>query len=205
MFTGTTSPRNQPSSRLRKTLCPTLPASSLAPITATDRGRKILSRLRVPTSLPYESRWSRAQIARSGVSNVGTPQSIRARFRGLFREATHSMAARYCFIDYDRELAIVAEIGNGKERRLIGIGRLVADPSRETAEFAILVPDDWQGHGLGTALTDYCLEVARRWGVKRAVAETESDNERMLAVFRHCGFELRVDQPGGTAVASRTL
>ena len=115
------------------------------------------------------------------------------------------MAARYCFIDYDRELAIVAEIGQGKERRLIGIGRLVADPSRETAEFAILVPDEWQGRGLGTALTNYCLQVAEQWGVRRVVAETEWDNDRMLAAFRHCGFDVPPADPGGTVVASRTL
>ena len=58
-----------------------------------------------------------------------------------FKLTTHEMATRYCFIDYDRELAIVAEVEEEGERRLIGVGRLVADPDHETAEYAVIVVD----------------------------------------------------------------
>ena len=69
------------------------------------------------------------------------------------------------------------------ERKLIGVGRLVADADHETAEYAVLVGDRWHGHGLGGVLTDYCLEIARGWGLSRMVAETTTDNARMLALF----------------------
>ena len=78
--------------------------------------------------------------------------------------------------------------GSGK---LIGVGRLVADVDHEAAEYAVIVVDRWHGHGLGGLLTDYCLEVAKRWGVKRIVAETSKDNARMLATFRNRGFPQR--------------
>ena len=56
------------------------------------------------------------------------------------------MATRYCFIDYDRELAIVAELeAQDGTRKLLGVGRLVADPDRQSAEYAVLVADPWQG------------------------------------------------------------
>ena len=71
------------------------------------------------------------------------------------------MASRFCFIDYDREMAIVAEIEEDGTRKLIGVGRLVRDPGYEAAEFALLVGDAWQGEGLGLQLTEFCLEVAQ--------------------------------------------
>lgn len=117
-----------------------------------------------------------------------TPESIHARF-GYHLNTTHEMAARYCFIDYDREMAIVAGVMKGNQRELIGVGRLVSDPNHETAEYAILVADPWQGQGLGSKLTAYCLEIARQWGIQRVEAITERENHRMLATFRHHGFE----------------
>jgi len=115
------------------------------------------------------------------------------------------MAARYCFIDYDRELAIVAEVEEQQQRRLIGVGRLVADMNHETAEYAVIVVDRWQGRGLGGLLTDYCLEVARTWGVQRIVAEVSKDNARMLAAFRDRGFTLRHDEEEDVIMATRSL
>jgi acetyltransferase len=116
-------------------------------------------------------------------------ESRRFRFGYGFRQTTHEMAARYCYIDYDREIAIVAEVREESDRRLIGVGRLVSDADHETAEYAILVGDAWQGRGLGGVLTDYCLEVAQSWGVRRVIAQTSKDNVRMLQIFRDRQFE----------------
>ena len=117
-------------------------------------------------------------------------QSRWFRFNYLFKQTTHEMASRYCFIDYDRELAIVAEVEEDGRRKLVGIGRLVADVDHQTAEYAVIVVDCWQGRGVGGMLTDYCLELAKKWGVKQVVAEIAKDNSRMLATFRNRGFEI---------------
>jgi len=100
------------------------------------------------------------------------------------------MAARYCFIDYDRELAIVAEIEQMGKRELIGVGHLVCDVDHLNAEYAVLVADNWQGQGLGNLLTQYCLEIAAIWDLQEVVGETEPTNQRMIATFRRYGFEL---------------
>jgi acetyltransferase len=119
-----------------------------------------------------------------------SPETIRGRFHSLFHGTTHAMAARFCCIDYDRELAIVAEVGTDGDRSIIGVTRLVADPDHDTADFGILVADAWQGRGLGKMLTTYCLELAQRWGLNHVTAVTNASNTRMVRVFEHLGFSL---------------
>ncbi|MGD2137684.1 MAG: GNAT family N-acetyltransferase [Gammaproteobacteria bacterium] len=116
-------------------------------------------------------------------------ESIRFRFRSLFKDSNHKMAVRHCMIDYERELAIVVETGTGNRRELIGVGQLFTDVDHETAEYAVLVPDLWQGKGVGGLLLDYCLEFAARWGISEIVAETDPENMRMLSLFRKRGFD----------------
>jgi acetyltransferase len=125
-----------------------------------------------------------------------SPETIYARFRGHVAWGRHDIATRYCFIDYDREIAIVAEHEAAGERQLLGVGRLIADPDHETVEYAVLVTDAWQDRGLGGVLTDYCWEIAQRWGLARIVAETHPTNHRMLALFRNRGYTLRPDPAG---------
>jgi len=132
-------------------------------------------------------------------------QSLWFRFSYLFKQTTHEMASRYCFIDYDREIGIVAEVEEDGQRRLIGVGRLVADANHEVAEYAVIVVDRWHGRGLGGLLTDYCLEVAKRWGIKKVVAETSKDNARMLATFRNRGFEFNEKADQDVVLVSRPL
>ncbi len=121
-------------------------------------------------------------------------ESIYQRFRYFFQWASHEVATRYCYIDYDREIAIVAEIQENGKRKLLGVGRLIADPEHQSVEYAILITDKWQGKDLGNLLTDYCIEIARRWGLKKIVAQTTTDNHRMIAMFQKRGFEIRIDE-----------
>ncbi|MBN2578333.1 MAG: bifunctional acetate--CoA ligase family protein/GNAT family N-acetyltransferase [Pirellulales bacterium] len=132
-------------------------------------------------------------------------QTLWFRFSYLFKQTTHEMATRYCFIDYDRELGIVAETEEEGQRKLIGVGRLVADMDHDAAEYAVLVADRWHGHGLGGLLTDYCCEVAKKWGVKRVVAETSKDNSRMIATFRNRGFEINDHQEEDVVLVSKPV
>ncbi len=110
-------------------------------------------------------------------------ESIYSRFRFFYNWATHEAAVRHCYIDYDRELAIVAELEQEGVRKLLGVARLVADPGLEAAEYAVLVGDPWQNRGLGGILTDFCERIARDWGAKRIEAQTTSSNNRMVNLF----------------------
>ncbi len=75
----------------------------------------------------------------------------------------------------------------------------------KSAEYAVLVGDDYHHQGLGIALTEYCLEVARIWGLKRIVATTDATNFRMLATFRHLNFQLADDPDEKVIRATKSL
>jgi acetyltransferase len=134
-----------------------------------------------------------------------SPESIRERFSHLIKATTHAMAARYCFNDYDREMAIVGEIEEDAARKLIGVGRLVADPDHDAAEYAVLVPDRWQNQGVGRQLTEYCLEIAEDWRLNRVTAITSPANHRMVKIFRELGFEVESDPRENLVVVNRIL
>lgn len=119
-----------------------------------------------------------------------SPESIHARFQSALRGSNHEIACRYCFIDYDREMALVAEVETAGVRCLAGVGRLAAAPDRLTAELVVLVADPWQGRGLGEQLTDSCLEIAAAWKMGAVTAETTPENVRMVAILQRRGFEL---------------
>jgi len=133
-------------------------------------------------------------------------ESIYARFQSLYTGwKYHKEAIRYCYIDYDREIAIVAELKDNDKRRLIGVGRLVADPDVHTAEYAVLIADPWQNQGLGKILTDYCLDISRDWGIKEVVAQTSTTNHRMVDIFRQLDFEVDIDHLNSEVYVKKVL
>ncbi len=132
-------------------------------------------------------------------------EALYSRFRYFFHWETHEVATRYCYIDYDREIAIVAEIMEEGQKKLVGVGRLVADPDNETVEYAILIPDAWQQKDLGNIITDFCLEVAEGRKMKKIVAQTTPDNKRMISVFQKRGFEVRINNHDSTVDVMKVL
>jgi acetyltransferase len=132
-------------------------------------------------------------------------QSIHYRFRAFFHKSTHEMAIQYCVIDYEREIAMVAETTSNGRTKLIGVAHLLADANHDTAEFAVIVADAWQGKGLGGKLLDHCVELAQRWGIDRIVAETHPRNRAMLATFRKRGFQANVCYEDEAVYLERSL
>lgn len=132
-------------------------------------------------------------------------ESLYSRFRYFFHWETHEVATRYCYIDYDREIAIVAEVMEKGEKKLIGIGRLIADPDHETVEYAILIPDAWQQKDLGNIITDFCLEVAESGKFRKIIAQTTTDNKRMIAVFQKRGFHVKINNQDSTVDVFKEL
>lgn len=121
-------------------------------------------------------------------------ESIYHRFRYDFHFNSHEVATQFCYIDYDREMGIVAEIDFEGRKRLIGVGRLIADPDVVTAEYAVLVSDNWQHNELGFILTSYCVEIAKNAGIKVLSAETTKDNKAMINVFRKLDFKVHFNE-----------
>ena len=111
----------------------------------------------------------------------------------LTQRIAHERLARICFIDYAREMAIVADRPDGeKGHEILGVGRLSkTGGGNEEAEFAILVADHFQGHGLGTQLLRRLVEIGRDEGLRFIVGYISTENDGMQSVARKLGFSIR--------------
>ena len=109
------------------------------------------------------------------------------------RRVAHERLTRLCFIDYDREMALVVERKDPEtgEHTILAIGRLSKVHQTSEAEFAILVSDAWQGHGFGAELLRRLVEIGRDEKLSRIVATILSDNVAMQRVSRKIGFKLK--------------
>ncbi len=127
-------------------------------------------------------------------------ESIYSRFRQDFYFDSHEVATQFCYIDYDREIGIVTELEREGKKKLVGVGRLISDPDGLTSEYAVLVTDEWQHRDLGRILTEYCVEIARKSGIKKVIAETTRDNRPMVSVFRKLDFHIHFNEDGTVSV-----
>jgi acetyltransferase len=114
------------------------------------------------------------------------------RFFGPVKEITKSMVVRYCHIDYDREIAIVAIQGQKKKTKMLGVARLTKETSNAAdGEFAIVVRDEYQGKGLGTQLMNALITAARDQHVREIWGHVLVSNSGMLRFVESLGFDVR--------------
>ena len=120
----------------------------------------------------------------------------------LSQRTAHERLTRICFIDYDREMALVAEQKNAAgDPEIIAIGRLSQLRGRHEAEMAVLVDDRFQHQGLGTELFCRLIEVARAEKLVRVESTILAENRDMQAICRKLGFQLKADIKDGTVQA----
>jgi len=192
-------------------------------VTETGEDKKVISRYEHLAIVPYPEEYVTAPMKIKNIEIVMRPikpedeplwfelldscsrESIYSRFNSFFHYSVHEVAARYCYIDYDREIAIVAETEEEGKKKIVGVGRLIADPEHETVEYAILVADKWQNMEIGSHLTDYCLEISKKWGLKKVVAQTISDNHRIISMFKKRNFSIEHDKETSTIFMEKEI
>ena len=134
----------------------------------------------------------------SGLSD----RSVYMRYFGslsLRTRVSHERLVRICFGDYDREIALVAEVQESDGRAIAGVGRLSRIHGTGEAEVAILVSDKYQNHGLGSELLRRLIQVARQEGITSLSAQMMPDNNPMQGITKTLGFKVRM-QPGFASV-----
>ena len=111
----------------------------------------------------------------------------------LDSRVAHDRLIQKCFIDYDREMALVVDrqIAQTGEHELLAVGRLTKAPGSTEAEVAVLVSDTAQKHGLGTELVRRLIEVARDEHLERIIAIILPENYGMMALARKFQFTIR--------------
>jgi acetyltransferase len=121
-------------------------------------------------------------------------RSVRSRYfqsLHLDQRTTHERLVRVCFNDYDRELALIVEHAGVAGPEVLAVGRLSKTPGQHSAEFAIVVSDDWQHQGLGTELLRRLVAIGRDEQVSAITASILPDNLDMQKLCIKLGFELR--------------
>lgn len=115
-------------------------------------------------------------------------ETSRFRFFQIIKDLSHEDLVRFCNIDYDREMAFIAEIREGDRKIEIGVSRLILESNRKRGEFAVVIADKYQGKGLGTKLVDMLIEVAREKGVEVIYGVVMSENLKMINLCESLGF-----------------
>ena len=121
----------------------------------------------------------------------------------LKQRTSHERLTRICFIDYDREMILVADRKNPQtlEHEILGVARLSKLHGKNEAEFALIISDRCQHQGLGTELIKRLLAVGKEEKLDAIVGYVLSSNYMMQSICRKLGFQLQPDQDGGTLKA----
>ncbi|MEN9246485.1 MAG: bifunctional acetate--CoA ligase family protein/GNAT family N-acetyltransferase, partial [Thermostichales cyanobacterium SRBZ-1_bins_19] len=101
----------------------------------------------------------------------------------------HERLTRICFVDYDREIALVAQLGDAEIAGVARLERHHQDPGQ--ARFGVLVADPYQRRGIGRALLTHLLQVARQEGITHLVGEILPENLPMQKLCRQAGMQLQ--------------
>lgn len=109
------------------------------------------------------------------------------RFFAVPHQPSPEMIEALCNIDYESQMALVAETVRGKRRLFVGVGRIVAS-TRNRAELAVVVGDDYQGKGMGGRLMTGLLDFARERKFASVYALILPENTPMINLARKFGF-----------------
>jgi acetyltransferase len=126
-------------------------------------------------------------------------ESIYLRYFHLIRlqaRVAHERLTRICFIDYDREMALVAEHHHPDtaKQEVLGVGRLSKIYGTNEAELGMLISDREQGIGLGTELLYSLINIGRQEKLSRIKAEILTENTTMQHLCTKLGFEIYRDR-----------
>jgi RimJ/RimL family protein N-acetyltransferase len=123
------------------------------------------------------------------------------RFFGPKPHLTQEEAEYLANVDFHTRFAIVAEVSQDKEKAIVGVGRFDVNEPR-VAEAAVVVRDDYQHVGLGTAMLDRMREIGRGAGLRAFRAEVLAENTRMLDILEANGLDVTPSETGVVSVSA---
>jgi len=120
-----------------------------------------------------------------------TPTSRYSRFFSGIQELSPEWLARFSRAEPRRDVSILATVLRDGTETLVGMGQYAAAPWPERCDFAVLVADAWQGHGLGRRLLRNLECLAREAGFERIEGEVLAHNSTMLGLAHVMGYDAR--------------
>ena len=166
-----------------------------------------------PAIRPYPTQYIYAWTAKDGTQMLIRPirpedEPLLVKFHGtlsdrsvslryfhvmtLSSRVAHERLTRICFIDYDREMALVAQYQHpqSSDQEIIGVGRLSKVRGTSEAEFALLVSDRFQRRGLGAILLQRLIQIGQDEKVERITGDILPENNGMQRLCEKLGFRL---------------
>ncbi|MFA5250906.1 MAG: GNAT family N-acetyltransferase, partial [Parachlamydiales bacterium] len=150
-----------------------LPGLTLRPITPEDE----------PLFIAFLQKLSKKAIYERFLKDLSSDELTR-----------HDQLIQSCFCDYDRRLLLAAEIKKEQKREFLGVARLIKKPETKEGFFALVVKDEWQNRGLGSALLKQLVEIARAEKLKALSAWIFSENLPMQKLCTKTGFKITPSQ-----------
>ncbi len=110
----------------------------------------------------------------------------------LSQRTGHERLSRLSFIDYDREIALVAVRSNPmtNEPEVMGVARLRKQHSTTQAEFGLIVSDQFQHQGLGKELLTRLLQIGRDEQIRTIFGMVLTENLDGVRLVQSLGFHL---------------
>ncbi len=115
------------------------------------------------------------------------------RFMNSIHELSQEMLVRFTQIDYHNEMALIAVKPGDKGEEQIGVARYTTNVDKTSCEFALVVSDQWQSHGIAHHLMTNLMDVARDRNLERMQGQVLSENTKMLELVASLGFKARRD------------
>ena len=132
-------------------------------------------------------------------------ETVQARYGtdfALAERTAHERLTRICFVDYDREIVLVAELPTADGPVIAGIARLSRVHASDDKSLTLIVSDAWQRRGIGAQLVRSAIAVSRKEHVGRVIAQLSPDNAPMHELLAEHGFSF--EDRDGLVVAALT-
>ncbi|MEE9911802.1 MAG: GNAT family N-acetyltransferase [Deltaproteobacteria bacterium] len=129
--------------------------------------------------------------------NKLSPDAIYLRFLRPVSSLPEEMLHHLTHINYTTNFALVAVIEEEGRDALVAVARYGYDRDERSTDFAIVVRDDWQHHGLGKLLLKKIFAIGREHGISRFVSVIDSTNQIMKQILRELDFTVKYSYKGG--------
>ena len=158
--------------------------------------------------MEYPSEWEMVFTAKNGKrvkfrpEQSGDTEMLWKMFSTLSKESASNLLPPFTRervegwtrnINYNEVLAIVAVIEEKREQRIVGDASLKFNPQealRHKAELGITVHDNHQNMGIGTALLNHLVNIARMKKLSKVWLQVSTDNDRAINLYKKAGFEI---------------
>ena len=135
-----------------------------------------------------------------------SPESSYRRFHGTIKELSKQDLKKYTEPNARSAVAMIVVRSGETGEEEIGVARYVIDPDRTNCEFAIVIADAWQKHGIGKRLMNALICHLHASGVKQITGSVIKSNSAMRKFMKHMGFkEIDIHEDPSTLLVTKYL